>query len=105
MKSLSKFLFRLSSSLSELSLAKRCSEDSPNFIQNKRLRTFHHLYIHILYVVTIARHNSGVREKETNPQPRDIPVTFGVNTVTKQKPPRLEADFGGEILIEITFKI
>ena len=71
---------------------------------NGIVRTFHHLYIHILYVVTIARHNSGVREKETNPRPGNIPVTFGVNTVTKQKSPEIgiEADFGGEILIEIT---
>ena len=63
--------------------------------------------LYILYVVTIARHNSGVRKTETNPRLRDIPVTFGVNTVTKQKPPEIgiEADFGGEILIELFYKI
>ena len=61
--------------------------------------------LYILYVVTIARHNSGVRKKETNPRPGNIPVTFGVNTVATQKPPKIgiEADFGGEILIEIIF--
>ena len=56
--------------------------------------------------MTIARHNSGVRKKETNPRFSDIPVTFCVQKVAKKEAVdaqeiKIEADFGGEILILI----